>query len=274
MSAQQDSAEAAARSARDHPALKWPARAGMFAYGVVYVIVAWLGGQLALGHRAGSASGSGALREIARQPLGAVSLWLAAAGFAALTVWQACQAVGGHRSSEGAKRWAGRLGSAVRTVVFGVLAVLAVRTATGTSGGGSGTGGVTADLMGRPFGPALVMGVGGVVAVLGIVSIHTAVTDRWRKGLDGGGRRGTAAGAVTVLARAGYLSRGGAFLLIAGLFVWAGVTHDPGKSGGLDQAIVRLRDGWLGPWLMLAISAGLACYGAFHMVRAFYLRGS
>lgn len=268
MSTQQDSAGAAARSAQDNPALELSARAGMFAYGVVYLIIAWLGAQLALGQRSGSASGEGALRQVAEQPLGAVALWFGAAGLAALTVWQACRAVGGHRSEEGARRWAARVASAGRGVVYAILGFLAVRTATGGGGGGGGgTGGLTADLMRRPLGQALVVAVGVGVVGLGAFSVYKAVTDRWRKGLD------PVPDTVTVLARAGYIGRGVSFFVIGGLFVWAGITHDPGKSGGLDQAIVRFRDEAFGPWLMLVVVLGLACYGAFHMVRAFYLRG-
>lgn len=279
MSTRQGSAGSTARSARDHPVLDRAARAGMFAYGVVYLIVAWLGGQLALGDRAGSASGSGALHEIAQKPLGAFALWFAAAGFAALTVWQVCQAIGGHRQDDGLKRWVTRAGSGTRAVVFAVLGVLAVTTATGDSGsggggGGKGTGGVTAELMSRPFGSTLVVIVGLVIAAFGIASIHKALTDRWRKQLESGAHTGSISGPVTVLARVGYVSRGVSFLGIAALFVWAGITHDPQKSGGLDQAIVRFRDEPYGPWLLLLVVPGLACYGAFHVVRAFYLRGS
>lgn len=268
MTTQQDSAGAAARSAQDHPALEWPARAGMFAYGVVYLIVAWLGAQIVLGQRSGSASGEGALRELSQQPLGAVALWFVAVGLAALTVWQACRAVGGHRSEDGARLWLARAASAGRGVVYAILAFLAVQTATGGGGGGGGTGGVTADLMRQPFGQALVAAVGVGIVGLGGFSLFKALTDRWRKGLD------PVPDTVALLARAGYIGRGASFFVIGGLFVWAGITHDAGKSGGLDQAIVRFRDVALGPWLMLVVVLGLACYGAFHMVRAFYLRGS
>lgn len=275
MSAGRDSVEATAREARDHPALDRAARAGMFAYGVMYLVVAWLGAQLALHDPSGSASGEGALRELAQQPLGAVATWLCAGGFVALAIWHVCQAVGGHRSDDGVRRWAARAGSAGRAVVFGVLAMLAVRTATGGGGGGGGGArGITGELMRQPLGPALVVAVGVGVAALGAVSIHRALTDRWRKGLDADGQAGSISGPVALLARTGYLCRGIAFEVLAGLFAWAGITHDPDKSGGLDQAIVRFRDEPYGPWAILVIVVGFACYGAFHMVRAFYLRPS
>lgn len=262
-----------ARDARDHPALEWPARFGMLAYGVVYALVGWLAGNLAFGDREGQTSGQGALHEIAQQPLGAVSLWLAAVGLAALAVWEVCQAIGGHRSDDGLRRWGARAGSAGRAVVFGGLAVLAVMTALGDSGGG-GSDGFTADLMSMPLGPALVVAVGVAIIGVGVASAHRGLGDRWRKDLEVDGQTGNVGRLVTVLARTGYVARAGAFGVVGGLFVWAGLTHDADKSGGLDQAIVRLRDEPYGPWLMLVVAVGMVCYGVYHVFRAWYLRGS
>lgn len=266
-------AAADAREARDHPALEWPARLGMLAYGVVYVLVGWLAGHLAVGDPEGQPSGQGALHQIAQQPLGAAALWLAAAGLAALAVWEACQAVGGHRSDDGLRRWGARAGSAGRGVVFGVLAVLAAMTAAGDPGGGGG-GGITADLMSMPLGPVLVVGVGVAIAAVGVYSAYKGLSDRWRKDLEVDGQTGAVGGVVTGVARAGYVTRGAAFVVVGGLFGWAGLTHDARKSGGLDQAIVRFRDEAYGPWLMLVVAVGLGCYGVYHLFRAWYLRGS
>ncbi|TNM39733.1 DUF1206 domain-containing protein [Nocardioides albidus] len=266
-----DETEEAAREARDHPAVSGAARAGMAAYGVVYILIGWLAGQAALGRPTGSASGQGALEQVREQPLGAVVLWLAAAGLAGLVVWEACQAVGGHRDEDGLRRWAGRAASAGRGVVFGVLAVLAVRVASGHASGSGG--GVTGRLMELPFGRTVVVLIALALAGVGVLSFVHVVTGRWRRGLDIEGRTGAVGRVVTVLARVGYVARGVAFLVLAGMFVWSAVTHDPSKSGGLDQAIARFRDEPFGPALMLVVAAGLACYGAFHIVRARFLRG-
>ena len=88
--------EQEAQQAKHHPALSWMARLGFVMYGVVYVVVGVLALQLALGDSEGSASGQGALRELARQPFGEVLLILAAIALAALAVWEVCEAVGGH----------------------------------------------------------------------------------------------------------------------------------------------------------------------------------
>lgn len=263
-------AEQAARETRDHPAVTGVARAGMAAYGVVYVIVAWLAAHLALGSPEGSASGQGALRQVREQPMGAVVLWLVAIGLGGLVVWEAGQAIGGHREQDGLRRWGARAASAGRGLVFSVLAVLAVREASGHAD--SGGGGATGRLMAWSAGPALVALIGVAIAGVGVFSIAHAVSDKWRRGIEPRARAGAFGDMVTVLARVGFVTRGVAFLVLAGMFVWSAATHDPQKSSGLDQAIVRFRDEPYGPALMLLLVAGLGCYGVFHVLRACFLR--
>jgi hypothetical protein len=277
MPATGEAAGRAAREARDHPVLDRLARVGMVVYGVVYILIAWLAAHLALGDPAGSASGSGALEEIAQKPLGSLLLWLVAGGLAALAVWQACQAIGGHRDEDGLRRWAGRVGSGSRVVVLAALAVLSVRTALGdggSGGGGGSSGGATGAVLRMPLGPFLVCVAAAVVLVVAGASAYRGVSDRWRRDLEVEGRTGQIGRLVEVLARAGYLSRALAFGVIAVLLARAALEHEPQRRSGLDQAIVRFRDEPLGPWLIAAVAAGFACYGAYHLVRAWYLRGA
>lgn len=272
MSAPGQAAGQAARDTRDHPVLDRLARAGFVAYGVVHVLIAWLAAHLAFGNSEGSASGQGALEEIAQKPLGATLLWLVAAGLAALAVWQACQAVGGHRDCDGAKRWVRRGGSASRAVVMGLLSVLSVRTALGDAGGGfGGGGGSTGALMRQPYGEVLVLLAAAVVALVAVLSARRGLGDGWRRDVEVEGRTGHTGSVVEVLARSGYVSRAVAFAVISVLLVRAAIEERP-RDAGLDQAIVRLRDEPMGPWLILVVAIGLGCFGLHHVARAWYLR--
>jgi hypothetical protein len=67
-------------------------------------------------------------------------------------------------------------------------------------------------------------------------------------------------------------SRSVAFGIIGGLFVWAALTHDPHRSGGLDKALQRLRDAPFGTVLLVAIAVGFVCYGVYNVAKACYLR--
>lgn len=265
-------AEAAGAEARDHPALEWGARAGFAVYGVVYVVLGWLAIQVAVGDgHSASVSRQGALEEVARQPLGGTMLWVAFVGFCALTLWEAATAIGGHRDQEGATRLFGRLGSAGKAVVFAAFAVSTARVALG-SGGSSHTQGGTARLMRLPAGPVIVGLVGAAIAGYGCYSIVKGLGDRWRKELDPEGERGDLGTVITFLARAGYASRGVAFGIIGGLFVWAAFTQDARHSGGLDQALQRLRGAPFGSVLLILVAVGLACYGVYNIAKAWYLR--
>ena len=97
-------AERAGRRADNSDWMDHAVRVGLVSYGVVHLLLAWLALRLALGDGGGSASSQGALHQLAKTPVGLVSLYVVAAGFVALVVWQALEAVWGHRDQDGGKR--------------------------------------------------------------------------------------------------------------------------------------------------------------------------
>src|SRR3954470_18172975 len=95
----------ARRRADDSHWMDGAVRVGLVSYGVVHLLVAWLSLRLAFGDSGGSASSQGALRlafgasggsassqgalqQLAKTPVGLVSLYVIAAGFLALAGWQ------------------------------------------------------------------------------------------------------------------------------------------------------------------------------------------
>ncbi len=58
---------------------------------------------------------------------------------------------------------------------------------------------------------------------------------------------------------------------MGGLFCYAAITHDPKKSGGLDQALQTVLEQPFGQVLLTAIALGIAAYGAFCFARAKHL---
>jgi hypothetical protein len=262
----------AADEAQDHPAVSWAARLGFACYGLVYLLIGWLALQLALGDSEGQPSRSGALRQLADQPFGRGLLWVAVGGFAALVLWELCQVVVGHRGRDGLAKVAGKAGSAFKVVVFATLGISAARVATGSGSSGGSSQGWTARVLSWPVGPALVAVAG--VAIVGFAawSVVKGVTDRWRKEVDGESRTGATGRALTWTARIGYVGRGAAFGVLGALVVWAALTHDPQKSGGLDGALGTVRDGPAGPVLLALIALGLACFGVFNAAKAWHLR--
>jgi len=238
-------------------------RVGLVSYGVVHLLLAWLALQLAFGDREGKASGSGAFRQLAETDLGRISLFVVAAGLAALVVWELVEAAVGHRDEKGAKRTGQRLVSVAKASVFMTLGFYAVRIALGAGGGsGGGTDSLTARLMSQPFGQLLVGLVGVVILVVAGSLAYLGWTEKFIENLSGGHSRNEGR-AYRWLGKVGHLSKAIAFSIVGGLFVYAAWTHDPDKSGGLDQALLQILEQPFGPVLLGAVAVGIACYGLF-----------
>jgi hypothetical protein len=105
--------------------------------------------------------------------------------------------------------------------------------------------------------------VGLAIIGYGIGLVWTGVTDRFLKHLDWQGRTGDAGRAYTWFGRIGHVAKGIAFGLVGCLVGYAALTHEPRKSGGLDQALEKVLQQPFGPYLLLAIALGIACYGLF-----------
>ncbi|MCK9792971.1 DUF1206 domain-containing protein [Isoptericola sp. 4D.3] len=267
------SATAAARRARRSGTLQGLARGGYVASGVLHLLLGWLAVRLALGTTgggAGQADQEGALRQLAAAPGGAVLLWLAVAGFAALALWQLTEALMGVPAVATAKQAGARGKAAAKAVLYGVLAATAVRVATGASGGGSEEG-LTAELLRTPVGRWSVAAAGAIVVGVGV--FH--VVKGWRKTFldDLRGTGGGAVGdAVVRLGLVGYVAKGVALGVLGGLFVAAALTADPEKAGGLDDALRTIRDQPFGTVLLVVTGLGIAAYGVYSFARARYAR--
>ncbi len=250
------------RRADDSDWMDHAVRVGLISFGVVHLLMAWLALRLAFGDSGGSASSQGALQTLARNPLGRVSLYVVAVGFVALVGWQAMEALWGHRDRSGGRRVRKRVTSAGKVVVYAALAASAFKTAIG-AGSGGGTQGLTARLMGLPAGPLLV----GLVRlrIVGVAgaSASRGVAESFRDDTEIDGQIGRDGGAYVLLGKVGHVSKGVAVAIVGALFLYAAFTHDPQKSGGLDQALHKLLDQPFGTPLLVLIALGFACYGLF-----------
>ena len=245
-------------------------RVGLVAYGVVYLLIGWLALQLALGDKEGNPSSSGALRQLAEQPFGQALLWMVAVGLFLLVLWRGLEAVRGEPDDDGASEAGKRAVHAGKAVAYGFLGFSAAQTALG-SGGGGGTDSMTATVMNLPAGPVLVGAVGLGVIGYGGYQVVRAYTEKFREDLDAGGTSGQSGRAYVIFGKAGYTAKGIALILVGGLFVYAAVTHDAKKSGGLDSALLEVLQAPAGPVLLGAIAIGIICYGLFCFARARHL---
>ena len=264
-----DRAEQLGHEVRQSKTLDGAIRFGMVIYGVVHLIVAWLAVQLALGEGGKQASQKGAMQTLAKEPAGTLLLWLVAVGMFALVLWRILEIFVGHQEYDGGKRWRRRATSAFKAVVYGYLAVTAVRFAVGASSG-KGTH-YTAKLMDQTYGRWIVGGVGAAIVLYGLSYARRGWTEKFMENLDARGTIGDAGTAYRWVGKVGYIAKGAAFCVVGGLFVAAAYTHEAKKSGGLDDALHTVLQQPLGPVLLLLIAAGIACYGLFCFARARHL---
>ncbi len=264
----------ATQDVRNQDALEHGARVGLVGYGVVHLLIAWITLQLAWGGGGEEASESGALQEVAQQPLGGTLLWIVAIGLAALTLWQLATAIWGFRHEDGMERTRHRVAAVGRGVVYAVLAYSAVRTSTSGSGGGgdSSQEGLTARLLGAPGGPWLVGAVAVAIMAVGVYLVWRGLSGGFTVDLRTGALSGRTEKPVMVTGTVGHVAKGAAITIVGGLFAWAAATYDPEKAGGLDDALSTVRDQPYGPYLLTAIALGLAAFGLYCFAWARYVR--
>ena len=83
-----------------------------------------------------------------------------------------------------------------------------------------------------------------LVAAIGLVIVGYAVnlarrgwTEKFAEHLDTEGKLGYSGATYLLLGKIGHIAKGIALAIVGVLFCYAGVTHEPGKSGGLDEAL-------------------------------------
>ncbi len=117
-----------------------------------------------------------------------------------------------------------------------------------------------------------------IVAAVGLAIIGYAANYAWRgwtekfaEHLDTEGKLGYSGAGYLLLGKVGHIAKGIAFAIVGGLFVYAGITHESGKSGGLDVALQKVLQQPFGQVLLIAIGVGIGCYGLFCFARARHL---
>ena len=259
-----------ARDVANSEPVKVAARIGLVAYGITYLLVAWLALHVAFGGGERTDQ-SGAFSTIAAQPFGRVLLWVLVVGFVAVALWRLEQTIfasaGVQDSKEQIKK---RVESGARAAIFIGLAVIAGRTAAG--GGGSSSGQeATAGVLGWPGGQFLVGLVGLVLVAVAAVKVKHGWEKKFLEDMDLPSDQ-HARRLVERLGQVGSVAKGISLGLIGSLVVVAAVRFDPAQANGLDPALKALAGQPYGMFLLAAVALGLAAYGVFCFFDAKYHR--
>ncbi|PZG13756.1 DUF1206 domain-containing protein [Nonomuraea aridisoli] len=252
-------AKAATRRAAGSRPMEVLTRVGLACRGVLYALIGIVAVQIAFGDTSQEADKSGAISTLAGLPFGSVLLWVMAAGFAALALWQASEAVfGGGKALE-------RVESVARTGVYVLVffTLLSVLTAHGAPSDDQKSQDLTAKLLALPAGPVIVGVIGLALVVLGVHWVRQGVTKGFREELDRGRMSPRARSVMDRLGLGGYAARG-VIAALAGIFiVQAAITHDPEEAGGIDATLREFANTPAGPWLLVAVALGLLLFAGY-----------
>jgi Domain of Unknown Function (DUF1206) len=263
-----------ARRASDSPAARALARAGLTARGVLYILIGWVAILVALGQGSHEADQQGALQLLAGQPYGLVSLWLLGIGFVGYALWRLSEAAFG---VTGEGNGAGpRLVSLVRALIYGFFAYLTFKIISGSgSGGGSQTSrqqDLTATVMHHPGGQWLIGIVGLAIVIAGLALVFQGIHRKFLKYLQLSQMSPRTRRLVEWLGTIGTAARGAVFALAGVLVLEAAITYKPAKAGGIDKALLTLRNQPFGEVLLALAALGLIIFGIYGLCEARWRR--
>lgn len=262
----------AAVNAVPRPWVENLARLGYASRGVVYALVGILAVRTAFGSGSQTTDTRDALRKIAEQST--ALLWVIALGLFGYALWRIIQGVlDPENKGSDPKGLVKRAAMVISGLVYGGLALAAVRIASGSGDGGSGgQQGFTAELMTKPFGRWLVVLAGIAVIVTGLDQIRRGWTEKFKEHLKLQEMDPTEQRLALHTGKAGLLARGIVFLLTGWFLIQAGLRFDPSQARGLGGALETLAAQPYGPWLLGLVAVGLVAFGAYSLLEARYRR--
>jgi Domain of Unknown Function (DUF1206) len=280
-----DKAHDAAQKAADSRWVDRVSRAGLAARAVVYLMVGYLAGRIALSAAgvgqaatARPASGGGALEALAEHLGGRIALGLLAAGFLGYGLLALVQAGFRHQDvSNPVERWGKRLFFAGVALVYAAFFLYTTSLLRRPGSGQQSASGsraqeteLTARVLSWPYGQLLVGTVGAILVVAGLGFAYQAVTTNFQERLKRDRMRPAVWWTATVLGAVGSWARAVVLALVGVFVIAAAVTFDPGKARGLDASLRTVAEQPYGPWLLGAVALGLVCYGGYVLLETVY----
>lgn len=240
------------------------ARSGWVVTGLLHVIIGALAIAVAFGDLRVRPDEVGAFETIAAAPLGGVLLVAVIVSLVGLGLWMLADALLNRGPMH---RWTSGVASAAQGLVYLVLAVPpSILLFGGDLKSGRTARALSSLLLDSVAGTVLLILIGIGIAVGGGYFIVKGIRRRFSWELRPmSDRRGRA---VRALGAVGYVARGIAFLLLAGLIIVEAIEVDPKDVTGLAGALGALRRGFLGEFWLASIGVGLIIYGVYGFARA------
>ena len=247
-------------------------RWGYVARGVLYIIMGGLAVNLALGAGGAAANPVQALRYMAGQPYGKVLLVGMLIGLAGYTLWGLVRAVFDPlaRGSD-ANGLLQRAGYLISSVSYGTLVLPAVQLLMNPATSGQQTGNprdITAQLMTKPYGVALVYAFGLFWLVAGMGQFITAYRTSFMRDLKTPRMSATERKWARIIGRIGYAARGVVYGMLGVFVVQAASQANPQQAQGIDGVLIKLAQGPYGQLVLGSVAAGLLIFGIYSVLGA------
>ena len=256
------------RAAASAP-MRFLARAGFLARGLMYIVIGWIALQVAFGKTGQEADKTGALHELSTKPFGAAALWLLVVGFFGMALWRLSEAAYG--SASGGGKASSRLSSLARAVIYAVIGYGVLKYAIGAGAPQSSnqqSQDLTAALLRHTGGQPLVVIIGLAFIGGGLYLGYQAWRERFRRGLELGRLRARTRRIVEWLGKTGGMARGIVFVTAGVFLVVAAVEYKPQQAKGVDSSLRALAATPAGPWLLVLVAIGLIMFGLFSFCQA------
>ena len=252
----------------DHKnAIRKFARAGYLAKGVVYMLIGAIAAGAALGSgRAGDSRD--AFSELYEKPFGRFMLAAIGIGLLAYAGWRWYSGIANPEDRKPGMRlmYVGT-GIVNFAIAFEALRMAFANRDTNTSNQAPHW---TAEVMTKPMGMWIVLGVGAVFAGYGVAQVIRALRSKLDKKLHLGELEPRTRLWVRRTARLGIAARGIVFAVVGIFLLKAGREHDPSEARDLGAALEAVQQQPFGAWLLGGVAAGLFMYGFYNLVRARY----
>ncbi len=260
------------RDVRDSAWVERAGRLGLVGKGASFALVSLIALQVAFAGGGKTPDRQGALRSVAREPLGRSSLVLLALAFAGYAVWRFVQGfLDRGEDGEDARGLAKRAGQLGKGALYTGLCISTIAIVVDAgSGGGPDEDKWTARVLDVPLGRWLVLAVGLAILGVGAYNAYRSFTQRFRKNLATERMEAAEDRAYTVLGVAGHAARGLVFALIGFFVARAAWQYDPKEAIGLDGALSKVAQQPQGDLLLGLVAAGLFAYALFCFVQARY----
>jgi hypothetical protein len=246
------------------------ARIGFGAKGVVYLLLGGFALAFAFGGGGEITDAPGAVARLLREPYGRLSIGALAVGLALYSGWRVLEAIADtNRKGAGVRGIGARVAYGISALVYGALALDAVRLVFSRPRAGDGAGL-------PPFLLDVLPGAWSVTVVSIVLIVYGALQVRraFSHGLSGqlNIRRVSArAGEVVVrVSRFGIGARG-VVLTVTGIVIFRRAESlRAAANTGTDESLRLLATLPTGDWVLACIAAGLMAYGVFQLVQARY----